>query len=278
MAVTKPLRKGEKTLPPVRPSLGLEMAYRRKLDKLIEEMNRSVQYWVGASYKANEPRIVDIAQDGAALPANALRARLRQLAARWQRRFNQAAPLMADYFTTATAERSDITLRRILKEAGFTVSMQMTPAMRDVMQASINQQVSLIKSIPAQYFTQVEGSVMRAVTAGYDLAPLAKEIEHHYGVTRRRAAFIARDQVNKANATIDRTRRLELGITEAIWQHSHAGEVPRPRHLAFHGKRYDIAKGAPVGDHNGNLVQPGEEPGCRCLSKPILPTFLPHAH
>jgi putative phage head protein len=37
-----------------------------------------------------------------------------------------------------------------------------------------------------------------------------------YGISERRAAFIARDQTNKAKAAIEKARRQELGITEAI--------------------------------------------------------------
>ncbi|WP_257785984.1 hypothetical protein [Burkholderia ubonensis] len=40
-------------------------------------------------------------------------------------------------------------------------------------------------------------------------------------MTKRRAAFIAHNQNSKATATITRVRQEGLGITEAIWLHSH---------------------------------------------------------
>ena len=80
--------------------------------------------------------------------------------------------------------------------------------------------------------------------------------------------LIARDQSNKANAVVSRARQLELGITDAIWMHSHAGKNPRKDHVAANGKRYKIAEGCLI---SGEYIQPGEEINCRCTSRPILP-------
>ena len=73
----------------------------------------------------------------------------------------------------------------------------MMPAMRDIMRATIGQQVSLIKSIPSQYFTNIESLVMRSVQTGRDLEQLTTDLQEQFGVTRRRAAFIARDQTTR---------------------------------------------------------------------------------
>ncbi len=95
-------------------------------------------------------------------------------------------------------------------------------------------------------------------------------MEETYGVTKRRAAFIARDQNNKATAVFERTRHVEIGVTEAIWLHSAGGKVPRPEHVAFSGKKYDIRKGAYL---EGKWTWPGVEINCRCVSKPVIPGF-----
>ena len=96
--------------------------------------------------------------------------------------------------------------------------------MRDALEATVAENVALIKSIGSQYLTAIEGHVMRSITVGRDLAPLARRLEFQYGVTRRRAALIARDQNNKATAVITRERQNELGI-KAIWLHSAGGKV-----------------------------------------------------
>ena len=275
-----------RTLRPVHPNAGIEAAYRKRLDVLIAEMNRSLVHWLSAAYRANEPEMAQDAPPDAGgheprpeqprrrSPAMAMRYRMRRLTRQWQTRFDEAAPDLAKYFATAAAQRSDATLKSILKKAGFTVQFKLTRTANDVLQATIAENVALIKSIASQHLTQVEGAVMRSVQAGRDLATLAGELEHQYGVTRRRAAFIARDQNNKATATIQRVRQVELGITEAIWVHSGGGREPRPTHLKAgrDRQRYEISKGW-LDPAVGKLILPGELPNCRCVARAVVPGF-----
>jgi SPP1 gp7 family putative phage head morphogenesis protein len=258
-------QKNEKLLRPVHPNVGIAAEYRRRIDTLVDAMNESVIYWLRAAYRANEP---EMAIDE--LPASALRQAVRDLARRWQRQFNEAAPKLAAWFAKAAHKRSGEALRKILKDGGFSVEFKMTRAMQDVMRATVNEQVSLIKSIPSQYFTQIEGMVMRSVTTGRDIGTLAKDIQKQYGVTKRRAALVARDQNNKATAVMTRVRQAELGITEAIWQHSGGGKEPRPTHVKNSGKRYKIAEGW-LDPAEGRRVFPGELINCRCVSRSVIP-------
>ena len=228
----------ETLLPPVRPNAGFEAEYRRRLTKLVAEMQASVVYWISAAYRANEP---EMAQDES--PARLLERRMRGLSRRWQRRFDRASDELARFFATGAADRTDAQLKSILKRAGISVEFRISRGVNDVVQAAVAENVQLIKSIPQQYLLQVHGSVMRSVQTGRDLAGLVKEIDGHYGVTRRRAERIARDQTNKATSAVHDARRTEIGITEADWLHSGGGKHPRPTHVAMHGKRYKIAEG-----------------------------------
>lgn len=258
-----------KVLRPVHPNAGIEVIYRRRLLALIDEMNNSFVYWLKASYRANPPLM---AQDRN--PAQELRAAIRKLAAQWQRNFDDAAPRLAEYFSKATYLRSGAALKTILRDGGYSVKFNMTREMRDVMDATITEQVSLIKSIPQQYLTQVEGMVMRSVQTGRDLGTLTKELQEQFGVTKRRASFIARDQNNKATASMTRVRQVKLGITEAIWMHSGGGKHPRPTHLAA-GRaktKYDTSKGW-FDPAVGKWIFPGELPNCRCVSRSVIAGF-----
>jgi len=257
--------KKPKTLPPVRPNAGLEAAFQAKLDRMIEDMHSSVLYWLRAAYRANSP---EMALD--ASPARTMQTVMRRLARKWQKRFDEAAPELAEYFSTRMADRVDGSLTSILKKAGFAVDFKMTDAANDVMQATIGEQVGLIKSIASEYLSDVNGMVMRSVAAGGDIGGLADQLQKRYGITRRRAALIARDQNNKATATMTRVRQEGLGITEAIWKHSHAGKHPRPSHLAADGERYKIKDGLVL---DKVRCWPGTEINCRCLSRSIIPGF-----
>lgn len=256
-----------KTLPPIHPNAGLEQLYRRTLDRLVAEMQKSIAYWLKASYRVNAPKM---AADES--PANTLRQAIRRLARRWQKRFDEAAPELARYFAQANYDRSDRALTAILKKGGFSVDLKLTRQMRNVLQASMGEQVGLIKSIAQQYLTQVEGLVLRSAQEGRALAELTDELEDRYAITRRRAALIARDQNNKATAMLNKARQRELGITQAQWVHSHAGNQPRPTHVAAGRDKviYDVDEGwydPAVGKH----IWPGTEINCRCVSRPVIP-------
>lgn len=251
------------TLAAIHPNCGLEASYRRKLTALAESMHRSLAYWITAAYRADPP---EMAQDDS--PAMGLRFDIRRLGDRWLSRFDEAAPELAAWFATAAKDRADWALRETLRKAGFSVEFKLTGAANDVMQATIGAQVSLIKSIAEKHLADVQGMVMRSVQTGRDLGGLTKELQEAYGITRRRAAFIARSQNNIATATITRVRQQELGITTAKWLHSGGGRHPRPEHVAASGKTYDVTKGMLL---EGVWTWPGVQPNCRCVARSIVP-------
>lgn len=252
-------------LKPIRPNAGLRAGYHKRLDVSIAAMHRSILYWLRAAYRANPP---EIAQD--ASPARVLQAAIRKLGRRWLRKFDELGPELAAYFAKAASERVDGELSKMLARHGFTVNFKTTKVQNDAYQAVVGQNVSLIKSIAQKYLSDVEGDVMRSVMAGHDLGTLTKTLEKTYGITRRRASLIARHQNNMATATFTRSRQTELGITKARWSHSSGGRVPRPEHVAFNNKLYDVTKGAFL---EGKWTWPGVEINCRCVSIPVIEGF-----
>ncbi len=262
-------RKGYKVLKPVHPNAGIAALYRRKLDALVAEMANSYRHWLVARYRANPPIAAD-----AALPARDLERQLSELGRQWARRFDEAAPRLARWFSQSAERRSMRSLDRILRDAGMSVEFKMNPEMRDAFQATVTENVGLIRSIASEYHTQVEGLVMRSVSAGRDLESLTNELQARFGVTRRRAALIARDQNNKATAVFVRVRQKQAGIKKAVWLHSHGGKEPRKTHLANSGKPYDPEKGWYDPDPRVRRnIWPGELINCRCVSRSIVEGF-----
>lgn len=268
MARAPKLRRNERALAPVRPSAAVTAAYRRRLEALIERMQRSYLYFTRCAYRKTPPKM---AMDA---PANKLESAIERMARYWERQFADAADAMAEHFAKAARRRSDTALKDILAGSGFTVKFAVTPLVRDIMAATVEQNVALIKSIPQQYHLQVQGAVMRSVQSGRDLAGLTNELQKQFGVTRRRAAFIALDQNNKATSAILKARQTDLGIEEGIWIHSHAGKEPRPTHLANDGKRFNIREGWFDPDPKvRRRIMPGELINCRCVWKPVVKGF-----
>lgn len=255
---------------PIHPNAGNAAMYRRRLEALLDEMHRSLVWWLCARWREAPPVL---AQDES--PAAGLRRTMRTLERRWQSRFDEAAPQLADYFAQRVADRATGKLNEILDRAGMTVKFRTTPAVRDALSATVGENVGLIKSIASEHLSAVEGSVMRSIAAGRSLAELTKELEARYQLSKKRAALIARDQNNKATATIARVRQQEAGVKQARWLHSGGGKHPRPEHVAFAAGRlggpfYDPRKGAYL---EGKWTWPGVEINCRCVAQPVIEGF-----
>lgn len=256
---------GRIELEALRPSAAIRVSYQKRLDAAVSVMIDSINYWVKSSYRQNAP---EIAMD--ASPSRELRAAVRKLARRWQGNFNDLAPKLAEYFAREASQRVDGELARMFRKAGFTVKFRLTKAQNDVFQAVINENVQLIKSVAAEHLSQVEGMVQRSVQEGRDLGTLTKQLQERAGITKRKAKRIAFTQNQMATSALTRTRQQELGIRQAKWLHSAGGKQPRPEHVKFSGKLYDVQKGAFL---EGKWTWPGREINCRCVSIPVIPGF-----
>jgi SPP1 gp7 family putative phage head morphogenesis protein len=258
-----------KTVRAIHANRGIEIKYRQAIVGLIEEMTQSVEYWLRAAYRKNPPRmkaLVEMAQDQT--PVDETLDAVKRLQERWEKAFRDNGAAIAKTYVTKLYKASDSAFRAALKDAGMSVKFRMTPAMQDAFNATISENVALIKSIPEQYLQQVQGIVTRSYSAGGDLHTMVKELQELNPKLGRRAELIARDQCRKANAVVNRARMLELGITDAIWMHSHAGKFPRPDHVAANGKQFKVAEGCLI---SGAYTLPGQDINCRCTCRAVLP-------
>lgn len=258
---------------------GLHRAYADKLTTLVRELSDSVSYWLLAEYRRQLPRVRRMestpvtaltarppARD--ASPARDLLTRLRQQARRWRKRFDERAQAYADWFAGRALQTTTAAARMSLSDAaGFAVPMTMSRNVSNVVQAVAAENVSLIKSIASQYFTEIEGLVLRSVRAGRDIAGLSGDLEKRYGITRRRALTIARDQNNKASAAIARARMQDAGVRLGVWRHSGRSRHPRKSHKAADGLVFDLSEGMFL---DGKLIFPGQEINCGCRFEPVI--------
>lgn len=266
-------RKKTKTLRAINYNAGDIRWYQRELLAEIRAMNDDVQQQVLAIIRDN-PLASDSKMAMDASPVQMVKRALDALAKKWVNRFVAKAVPVSDELANKTEGAVDRGLNAAARKEAITINMQWTDAMLEKRDAIIAENVSLIRSIPEKYFTEVEGMVYRAVTRGGDRKKLADEIEasfsKRHGITRRRAEFIARDQVRKATSALSNARQQAAGIKKGIWIHSGGGNEPRKKHVHANGQEFDLDKGLPIGD-KGQYVLPGEEPNCGCVWKPVLP-------
>ena len=258
-----------KTLRPTLPNAGTAAWYRRKLEAEIKAMHQSLVWWISAQYKAGGFAMdADNAEEA---DAERLQQEMERLRAQWEQHFDDLGERLANMFAKKVMGYTDYNAKTAFQVLGLTVGMTMTAAMQQAYQGVIGEQVGLIRSIARQHLDNVQRLVMESVSRGRDLYYLSKELRERYGITKRRAALIARDQNNKATATLQAARQLEMGITHGIWRHSHAGKEPRPSHVKADGERFDLRKGMYL---DGEWTLPGQQINCRCFYSPVLPDYM----
>lgn len=154
-------------------------------------------------------------------------------------------------------------LQKILRSAYGVDFITREPWLEALMTRWEAENVKLIKSIPAQALDRMHGKVAEAVKRGTTVAGMRAELQAEFGITRRRAHLIARDQIEKLNADLTRHRQEEIGVTEYIWR-GMMDERERPEHVEREGKRFSWDN-PPWDGH------PGQPIACRCYSEPVLP-------
>ncbi len=147
--------------------------------------------------------------------------------------------------------------------------------MEELVIASIAENVSLIKSIPQEYFTDIEGAVMRSITSGNGLADLVPFLKSHEGITVKRARLIAGDQSRKVYSNISAERMKAIKQTKYIWRHSSAAQEPRPLHAhGLNGNIYDLNDPPVIQYAKGKQPEvrgkPGDLINCMCFMQSII--------
>lgn len=135
---------------------------------------------------------------------------------------------------------------------------------------------ALIKSISDDHLTRVQAIVTEGVARGRPTSELRKEIQALMGITQRRAALIADDQVGKLNGQLTMLRHQARGVSKYTWRTSKNlrvrgrpdGKYPRakPSHWAREGKVFSYDQ--PPSDGN-----PGEPIRCHCWAEPVIAGF-----
>lgn len=129
--------------------------------------------------------------------------------------------------------------------------------------------VGLIKTIPEDTLDKMCDIVYDGFTRGKTTTRMVKEIQQTYGVSRRRAELIARDQTAKLNGQIQQAQQMDAGITEYIWYTCMDSRV-RDRHRELHGKKFRWDDPPVVDEKSGRRCHPGQDYQCRCIARPVF--------
>lgn len=129
-----------------------------------------------------------------------------------------------------------------------------------------------VKDFTEAEIVRLRKSIQRAVLKGDRYESVVQSIQRSYGVTSRKAHFLARQETGLLMAKFKETRYQESGIQTYKWRCVAGSKLHpvRPAHKALDGKlfRFDdppitTALGEPVRRNN-----PGEDYNCRCTAIP----------
>lgn len=147
----------------------------------------------------------------------------------------------------------------------------------DALQRWVADNISKIKSIPNETLGSMREIILNGFRHGDTITKISKAIQEEYGLTRRKAQMLARDQVSTLNAEITKHQQEDAGVKKYKWSSSKDSRV-RDCHRALDGKFfnwddppemwYETKSRGRV--YTGRRCHPGEDYCCRCVAIPVF--------
>jgi len=247
--------------------------YASKIHRLVLQMTNESKKEITKLFR--KQTVADSAMD--ANIGSQARILLNYLQNKFIKLFGSKAKSFADQMFNTVDKNSKSQLHYSLKQltGGLSLKTGVVPkGFDDIASATIAENVSLIKSIPQEYFKQITGSVMRSITMGKGISDLIPEIQKYDGQTYRRAKNIALDQTRKAYNTINANRLQSLNVPTFEWLHSGGSASPRESHLKIDGMIFSFAnleaEQAAAGVPKEDRGLPSIPPNCKCTIRPII--------
>ena len=147
---------------------------------------------------------------------------------------------------------------------------------REQIKVWVNNNVSLIKTIPQDTLTTMRNIIEDGYLSGKTNTAIGDAIQEAYRIERERAQFIARDQIAKLNSDITEAQQRDAGVEEYEWSDSGDSRV-RHCHAEFDGQRFKYSD-PPMNWYDtkskGRVYtkpyNPGKAPRCRCVALPVF--------
>lgn len=277
---------------PLNFNVGLQRWYIRMLDELVESLTKEVYREIKPMYKENKEQITFTEDESISSQS---RIRLNALRKKYEKIFGEKGSQLARKMVSKTNRYANSTFWTMLNDmikqdsdgkASFVMKgSAISPEKEEVIKALIFENVSLIKSLQSEYFTQITGAVSRSIQAGLGVTHIEKELAKYKGMTKRRARNIALDQTRKAYNSINLRNMQEANVQKAEWLHSGGSKEPRSYHMTKWDGVSGLSDGVPNGlngfifrlddppvinKKTGRRGYPGDEPFCHCRMRAVI--------
>ena len=125
-----------------------------------------------------------------------------------------------------------------------------------------------IKDFSKQSVLELREEILENTRQGMRAEGLVEIIQKQFGVSERKALFLAKQETSLLMAKYRETRFKEVGITEYIWSTSQDTRV-RPSHKELNKQLFSFDS-PPIVNKKGDRKNPGEDFGCRCVPKAVI--------
>ena len=174
--------------------------------------------------------------------------------------------------------------QRVVQAAIGVDIFRREPWLADQLASFAAENAQLIRSLPEQALTQIEGLAQRGVRTGQSARQISAEIQERFQTTRARADLIARDQTAKLNGQLTEIRQQQAGVETYIWRTGRDERV-RDSHDALAGMLCRWDDPTVYSDDNGQTWKsrssiggftghPGEDFQCRCIAESNIAEVL----
>lgn len=247
--------KGKVRLNPIAPPMGPEIEYQRALRRMLREVAKIVREDVIPAYTAEKRLTQDSPRDWF-IALEAMRSRL----------VGTADAMVGRVLVTEAGRHTDAWQRSLKRTLGVDMGAIIRQEdLAGVLEIAAARNTGLITSLADDTIKRVEQTVLRHASSGGSVRSLREQLQNDLGVMDSRAKLIARDQVGKISADLNRARHEQAGITEYEWMTSQDERV-RADHEDADGRVFKY--GEPTSVDSG--AAPGMDIQCRCVAGAIV--------
>lgn len=213
-------------------NIGIAVWYNRELNKALKSM-------FDDTLKTIVPTFTEtIAQDS----VFDITVELKKLRKKYVEFFYKYGKELAKKFIERSIRHANISVKKaiepIAKKDFKLAGSIINDTNRDIVTMAIYNNVSLIRSIPEEYYKNVTGIISRSMQGGSIKEmedELVKFINLEGKKARDRAKLIAYDQTRKVYSDIALQKIKDAGFTKVRWVHSNGDKVPR----CYHVRKWD---------------------------------------
>jgi len=260
--------RNEKVGLPLIPSAAIWQQWDRQVQPIIKKMYLETRRELIAVF--NETNFIG-AMD--ASPVSQSRIVINKILNKYEKIFNDLSESIINKMISSVISNSSATLKISLKDYINPLEIDRTATnlrLSEIIKASTEESVNLIKRIPQKYLGQVQGEVMRSITTGKGLKDLVPYLTEKYQGDARWAKHVAMDQTRKATENISRTRLMQLGVEKFKWVHTQGSRHPRKYHQELSGKIFRFDDPPIINKETGKKGYPSDEIFCRCVLVPVF--------